>query len=47
MADSSQQYTDLLPKDTHAAVIGQIGCGKTVFIIDLLEGPYREVFHIS
>ena len=44
MAGSSQQYTDLLPKDTHAAIVGQTGCGKTVFILDLLEGPYREVF---
>ena len=44
MAGSSQQYTDRLPKDTHAAIVGQTGCGKTVFILDLLEGPYREVF---
>ena len=22
-----------------------MGCGKTVFILDLLEGPYRGVFH--
>ena len=44
MAGSSQQYTDLLPKDTHAAIVGQTGCGKTVFILDLLEGPYREFF---
>ena len=44
MAGSSQQYTDLLPKDTHAAIVGQTGCRKTVFILDLLEGPYREVF---
>ena len=44
MAGSSQQYTDLLPKDTHAAIVGQTGSGKTVFILDLLEGPYREIF---
>ena len=44
MAGSSQQYTDLLPKDTHAAIVGETGCGKTVFILDLLEGPFREVF---
>ena len=44
MAGSSQQYTDLLPKDTHAAIVGQTGCGKTVFILHLLEGFFREVF---
>ena len=44
MAGSSKQYTDLLPKDTHAAIVGHTGCGKTVFILDLLEGPYREIF---
>ena len=42
MAGSSQQYADLLPKDTHATIVGQTGCGKTVFILDLLEGPYRS-----
>ena len=44
MAGSSQQYTDRLPKDTHATIVGQTGCGKTVFILDLHEGPYRGVF---
>jgi hypothetical protein len=46
MAGSSQQSTDcLLPKDPHAAVIcGQTGCGKTVFVLDLLEGVYLAVF---
>ena len=41
MAGSAQQYTDLLSKDTHAAIVGQTGCGKTVIILDLLESPYR------
>ena len=44
----SQRYTNLLPllpRSAHSAVIcGQTGCGKTVFILDLLEGPYREFF---
>ena len=48
MADSSRHSTrlsQLLPTDPHAAVIcGQTGCGKTVFVLDLLEGPYRGVF---
>ena len=55
MADSSRQSTrhdttyqslsQLLPTEPHAAVIcGQTGCGKTVFVLDLLEGPYRGVF---
>ena len=45
MAGSSQRHTDLLPRSAHSAVIcGQTGCGKTVFILDLLEGPYRGFF---
>ena len=29
----------------HSAIVcGQRGCGKTVFILDLLEGPYRGFF---
>ena len=48
MADSyplSTKVDDLLPKDPHCSVIsGQTGCGKTVFCLDLLEGPYRGVF---
>ena len=36
---------DLIPKDPHSALIaGQTGCGKTVFILDLLEKHYRGVF---
>jgi hypothetical protein len=35
----------MYPKDPHSALIsGQTGCGKTEFILDLLEGPYRGVF---
>ena len=35
----------MLPKDPHSAIIcGQTGCGKTVFILSLLEGPYQGVF---
>jgi hypothetical protein len=37
--------TSILPKDPHAALVcGQTGCGKTVFLLDLLEGPYRGIF---
>ena len=35
----------MLPTDPHSAIIcGQTGCGKTIFILDLLEGPYRARF---
>ena len=48
-ADSSRLCTSLpsrLPSSPHSAITcGQTGCGKTVFILDLLEGPYRRVFH--
>ena len=50
MASSSKRRTnehmmDLLPRTAHSAVVcGQTGCGKTVFILDLLEGPYRGFF---
>ena len=46
MADLSAHFIDeLFPQDGHSAIIcGQTGCGKTVFILDLLEGPYRDVF---
>ena len=34
-----------LPKDPHSAIVcGQTGCGKTVFILNLLEGPFRANF---
>ena len=48
MAGSSQRLINLLPQTVHSATIcGQTGCGKTVFILDLLEGPYREFFQHS
>lgn len=35
----------LAPKDGHSAVIaGMTGCGKTEFVLDLLEGPYKDHF---
>ena len=44
MANSSEWCTDW-PKGSHSAIIcGMTGCGKTVFTLDLLEGPYRGVF---
>lgn len=44
-ASSRRSTDDPLPKDPHSAVIcGQTGCGKTVFILDLLEGPFHDVF---
>jgi len=34
-----------LPKYSHCAIIcGQTGCGKTEFVLDLLETQYRDVF---
>ena len=47
MAGSSQLFINhLLPKGAHSAIVcGQTGCGKTVFILSLLEeGPYRGFF---
>ena len=46
MAASSPSYIRApLPLSPHSAIIcGQTGCGKTVFVLDLLEGPYRGVF---
>ncbi|CAC5383876.1 unnamed protein product [Mytilus coruscus] len=36
-----------LPKYPHCAIIcGQTGCGKTEFVLDLLEGEYSGVFQI-
>lgn len=35
-----------LPKDAHCAIIcGQTGCGKTEFVLDLLERYYAGVFN--
>jgi len=46
MDASFQLCSKLLPTSPHSAIIcGQTGCGKTVFVLDLLEGPYRGVFH--
>ena len=40
------RYSTELPTNPHSAIIcGQTGCGKTVFVLDLIEGPYRGVFH--
>ena len=45
MAYSTQRPINLLPQAAHSATIcEQTGCGKTVFILDLLEGPYRVNF---
>ena len=51
MAGSSKQpinqrlINDLLPRTAHSTIIcGQTRCGKTVFVLDLLEGPFRGVF---
>ena len=33
---------NILPRDPHSAIIcGATGCGKTVFVLDLLEEHYR------
>jgi hypothetical protein len=35
----------LYPTEPHSAIIvGRTGCGKTRFVLDLLEGPYRGAF---
>ena len=45
MAGSSQWLINLLPQTAYLATIyGQTRCGKTVFILDLLEGPNRRFF---
>ena len=45
LARSAVSLSQLLPTDPHSAIIcGQTSCGKTVFVLDLLEGPYRGVF---
>ena len=45
-ASSPSSIRSPLPRSPHSAIIcGQTGCGKTVFALDLLEGPYRGVFH--
>ena len=45
MAGSSVHSTRAFLEDPHSAIIcGQTGCGKTVFMIELLEGAYNGVF---
>ena len=45
MEDSLQHCISLWPKDPHSAIItGATGCGKTKFILDLLEEVYLNVF---
>ena len=46
MAASCRHSIDkLLPNEAHSAIVcGQTGCGKTVFILDLLEGHYKDIF---
>ena len=45
MACSSQRLIKILPQTAHSATIcGQTGCGKTVFLLDLLERPYPGFF---
>ena len=46
MEDSLTRCTEnLFPKMPHSAIVsGQTGCGKTVFILDLLKKEYRGVF---
>ena len=42
---TSAVHSAILPKDPHSAIIcGQTGCGKTVFILDLLEATYNGIF---
>ena len=40
-----QSIEKLLPLDPHAALVcGQTGCGKSVFVLDLLEKHYKDHF---
>ena len=44
-ASSPPSINQLLPKSAHSALVfGQTGCGKTAFVLVLLEGPYRGLF---
>ena len=46
MVDLSRLCTKMLPDYAHSAIIcGQTGCGKTEFILDLLESRYRMHFN--
>ena len=45
MKNSQKSYTNVLPIDPHSAIIcGQTCCGKTVFVLNLLETKYRGIF---
>ena len=45
MGDSCQLFTSDLVTEPHSAIIcGMTNCGKTKFVLDLLEGPYRGRF---
>ena len=46
MDNSESSYTDLLPLEPHSAVIFSqtAACGKTVFVLDLLDTQYRGHF---
>ena len=45
MGDSCRLFTSDLVTEPHSAIIcGMTGCGKTKFVLDLLEGPYRGRF---
>ena len=44
MEDSVKSNIEF-PKYPHSAVVcGQTGCGKTLFVLDLLEKEYQVVF---
>ena len=47
MENSSQHFSkDLIINEPHSAIIcGMTGCGKTVFMLELLQGPYNGVFN--
>ena len=45
MEDLSVCCINFLPRDPHSSIIcGQTGCGKTVFILDLLENYNNNCF---
>ena len=45
MAASSPPSINQLPKSAYSALVcGQTGCGKTAYVLALLEGPYRGLF---
>ena len=44
-SDSHAAAPSVLPKYPHSAIVcGQTGCGKTEFVLDLLESEYAGVF---